>query len=191
MKGRRGLTILELLVAMGLMTSLMLTLHAGANLSARWRRTVDEVSARARREARLTAAIAPAIRAGVVLPGLSITADGRIVDEPLPGAPISWAPPAALAIRTSSGHVLFTREGNRVLRRRIDRTAGLVDVELLAGEVTDLRFEVLGAASCASWQVRFADGGQAAGLAARRLDEPPPPPLMPRAAPRWGQEKGR
>lgn len=188
---RRGMTLLEMVVAVTLMGSLFLTLHAAGTLASKWRRTVDEVSTRAAREARLAAAIAPALRAGEALPGLSITADGRLVEEPVAGAPVVWAPPAALAVRTATGHVLFTHEGGRAVRRRIDQAGGKVELEVLAAGVAELRFEVLWPQRCAGWRVRFDDGGEASGVAARRLDTSRPPPPAPRAAPRWSKERAR
>lgn len=185
---RGGLTLVELMLAVPLLSSLLLLLGHTAHLAWRASDRARRVAVQLDREARLEADLARRVRAGVALECLSIAPDGRLVEGAVEGALQRWSLPEALAIRTATGYALLARSGDRLVRHELDER-GRATSELVAARLQSARFalerDAAGEVVGASWEVTTADGSSS-GYAGQRVDRRSAPraPAAP-AAPRW------
>jgi hypothetical protein len=192
---RRGMTLIELMAVTSLMFGLIGMLYSTAHLAAAWQRLSGEVVEGATQGERVRGLVREAVRLGVPIPALSISADGRLVEGVDPDGIQSWGPGEALVLRGVDAYWVLGREGERLVRRRVGYD-GRVAETVLARGVKEASFGLEddqdGRPVGVAFLVSFREGSRSAEGFVGFRTEPvgTAPPDTPRPAPRWAQSGG-
>jgi len=192
----RGMTLLELIAASGLLMALLLLVYHSLRLAHRWEAAAGEAAARLTRTDALRGRLARAVRGGLPVSALAVDEEGRLTEEPASERKIlAWEDPGSLVLRGARGYRILSAGPEGLLLRRVGHDGAadreVVDRGVRAATFT-IRSDAAGRPVGLDYALDLAGGEPVAGFVAVRVAAEPGERSSPphRPAPRWRSRGG-